>query len=315
MNPWPQVTVVGAGAVGCFFGGMLARAGAPVTLIGRAQHVDVWNRDGLTIDSAQFPAKVAVRGATTLDAVADARLVLVCVKTLDLEATARDLAPLLSKDATVLCMQNGVDHAERFRAATAAAGGTAGLNAIPAAVYVAASLPEPGHVRHDGRGDLVIGNAPAADLQLVADVFTRAEVPCRISTNIAGELFVKLIMNCAYNAQSAICQANYGSIVGNRLTRAVLIDTVYECMAVAEALGLMLPVADPVNAALELGANTMPQQFSSTAQDIARGKLTEIDSLNGYIAARGGQLGVPTPVNSTLHALVKLIEAKPRERP
>jgi 2-dehydropantoate 2-reductase len=301
-NPWPgwpSVAVVGAGAVGCFFGGMLARAGAPVTFIGRQQHVDALNHDGLVIDSATFPSKVAVKASTSLDAVIGAQLVLVCVKTLDLDQTAADLATRLAKDAIVVCMQNGVDHAERFNASS-------GFPAIPAVVYVGAAMPSPGRVRHNGSGRLVLG--PASQSQPVADLFERAEVPCRISANIEGELWVKLIMNCAYNAQSALAQANYGRIVAQPETRRILIETVNECLAVAHASGIVLPNPDPLAAALELGTTTMTQQFSSTAQDIARGKLTEIDSLNGYVVRRGAEAGVPTPVNATLHALVKLRE-------
>jgi len=304
-----KIAVVGAGAVGSFFGGMLARAGESVIFIGRKEHADALNRDGLTIESAKFPAQVAVQASTSLDAVAGAELVLVCVKTLDLEKIAADLAPILSKDTIVVCMQNGVDHAERFEAVS-------GCRAIPSVVYVAAAMSAPGRVRHNGRGDLVIGAAThdvpkPTELNRVAEVFNRAEVPCRISANIEAELWVKLIMNCAYNAQSALTQANYGSIIANPHTRAILIDTVYECIAVARALGIVLPGPDPVDAALELG-HTMAQQLSSTAQDIARGKLTEIDSLNGYVVRRGAEAGVPTPINRTLHALIKLREQVPK---
>jgi 2-dehydropantoate 2-reductase len=306
MSTWPKVTVVGAGAVGCFFGGMLARAGAAVTFIGRQPHVDALNRDGLVIESEKFPSQVAVKASTSLDAVTGAELVLVCVKTLDLEHTAAELASRLAKDAIVICMQNGVDHAERFAAVS-------GFPAIAAVVYVGAAMPAPGRVRHNGSGALVLGAAPRSPD--VADLFGRAGVPCRVSTNIEGELWVKLIMNCAYNAQSALAQANYGRIVAQPETRRILVETVAECLAVARAAGIELPNADPLASALELGTSTMTQQLSSTAQDIARGKLTEIDSLNGHVVRRGGELGVPTPANATLHALVKLLETSKQTGP
>jgi len=295
-----KVAVVGAGAVGCYFGGMLARAGASVTLIGREAHVEALRRDGLFIDSAKFQAQIPVQASTSLDAVAGTELVLVCVKTLDLETTAKALAPLLAEDALVVCMQNGVDHAERFIAAS-------GRSAIPAVVYVAAAMAGPGRVKHLGRGDLVIGAAPQEALERAAKIFNEGGVPCRISDNLAGELWVKLIMNCAYNAQSALTGANYGSIVANADTRAVLVETVKECIAVARACGITLTNPDPLAAALEL-SNSMGQQHSSTAQDVSRGKKTEIDSLNGYVVRRGAEVEVATPVNQTLHALVKLRE-------
>src|SRR5688572_15494037 len=110
---WPRVAVVGAGAVGSYFGGMLARAGAPVTLIGRPLHVDVWARDGLTIDGVTVRESIPVAAATRVDAARDADLVLVCVKSPDTERTARDLAPHLSAGALIVSLQNGVDNVAR----------------------------------------------------------------------------------------------------------------------------------------------------------------------------------------------------------
>src|SRR5271156_3055277 len=130
---WPRIAVVGAGAVGCYFGGMLARAGAPVTLIGRAQHVEAINRDGLLIDSVHFKERVFVSASTVLGAVRDAQLVLFAVKTVDTETTATLLAPFLAPDANVVSLQNGVDNTERMDFA-------AGIQAISAVVYIAAEM-------------------------------------------------------------------------------------------------------------------------------------------------------------------------------
>ena len=115
-------------------------------------------------------------------------------------------------------------------------------------------------------------------------------------------------MNCAYNAISAVTQARYISIKENALARDVMRELIQEVVAVGTAAGVVLPAADQLTyAALQLG-EAMADATSSTAQDLARSRPTEIDSLNGYVARRGKQLGVPTPVNNTLHALVKLLE-------
>ena len=211
---WPRIAVVGAGAVGCYFGGMLARAGAPVTLIGRAPHVDAINRDGLFIDSVHFKERVSVSASTELESVRDAQLVLFCVKTVDTESTAKLLAPYLAPDTTVVSLQNGVDNAERMDFAT-------GIQAISAVVYIAAEMIGLGQVKHSGRGDLVIGNplsdqgASEAELAEIAETFTRASVPCQVSQNITLEQWKKLIMNCAYNALSALSRARYGRLVAD----------------------------------------------------------------------------------------------------
>ncbi|MBZ5592540.1 MAG: 2-dehydropantoate 2-reductase [Acidobacteriia bacterium] len=293
---------MGAGAVGCYFGGMLARAGADVTLIGRPHHVEAIARDGLFLDTLHFQQQVRVSASTDLNAAHQAGIVLFCVKTFDTEDAAKSLAAHLAPGAAVVSLQNGVDNVERMRSA-------AGIDAVPAVVYVAVAMTAPGRVKHSGRGDLIIGDffGGGRDLESLAAVFTHAGVPCRVSNNIAGDLWTKMIINCAYNAISALGRAKYARLVANPWTRELMKQVTEEAVAIARASGVRLPEADMVDAVWKL-AETMSGATSSTAQDIARGNRTEIDALNGYLVRRGAQLGVPTPVNQTLHALVKLLE-------
>jgi 2-dehydropantoate 2-reductase len=297
----PAVAVIGAGAVGCFFGGMLARFGVPVTLIGRQPHVAAITRDGLLLETLRFREVVPIAATTEIGALRDAQIILFCVKTLDTEVVAREIQPLLQPGASVISLQNGVDNVTRIYSAS-------GIAAIPAVVYVACAMVAPGHVKHSGRGDLIIGDTPAS--AAIATLFERAEVPCRISESIAADLWMKLIMNCAFNAISALGCSQYGPIVDFPPTRSLIASIVGEAVAVAQAEGIVLPEAAIVEDALKLGRD-MAGATSSTAQDIARGRPTEIDSLNGYLVRRGAQLGVAVPVNRTLHALVKLLEIAP----
>jgi 2-dehydropantoate 2-reductase len=296
-----SVAVLGAGAVGCYFGGMLARAGVPVTLIGRARHVDAINADGLFLDGLRFQERIPVLASTDVSATHDADIVLFCVKTVDTEQAAKLLRP----EALVISLQNGVDNVSRIRAAT-------GIETIPAVVYVAAAMTAPGRLKHSGRGDLVMGDIWGNEhlrgcLPNIATMFERAEVPCRISENVEGELWTKMIINCAYNAISALGQAKYAALVRDTLTRDLMRQVTEEAIAVARAGGVRLPDMDLMDAVWKIG-DAMAEATSSTAQDIARGNRTEIDSLNGYIVRRGAELGVPAPANQTLHALVKLLE-------
>jgi 2-dehydropantoate 2-reductase len=299
---WPRIAVVGAGAVGGYFGGMLARAGAPVVMIGRPAFVEAVRKNGLLLDTVQFKETVRVEASTELEAARSADVVLFCVKTTDTESAARDLAPLLSSSATLVSLQNGVDNAEKIRAA--------GIDALSAVVYVAASVPEPGRVKHVGRGDLVVGPRNARTEKFAA-LFERAGIGCRISDNIDGELWTKLIWNCALNAISALGRAKYGQIAASPDALKVVENAVNEVLAVAVAARIQLPGVETPQAGLAGAlkiATQMSGAISSTGQDLMRGKRTEIDSLNGYISRRGAELGVPTPVNRALYALVKLAE-------
>ena len=300
---WPRIAVAGAGAVGGYFGGMLARAGAPVMMIGRAAFVEAVRANGLFLDTVQFKENVRVEASADLKDIRGAEIVLFCVKTTDNSATARELAPLLAPGAMVVSMQNGVDNVEQIRAASS-------IEALPAVVYVAAAVPKPGTVKHAGRGDLVIGPRNA-QTEHVAALFERAGVGCRISENIEGELWTKLTWNCALNAISALGRAQYGQISASGEARKLVETAVHEILAVARAAGVHPPGFEDPQVALAGAfkiATQLAEAYSSTAQDLMRGKRTEIDSLNGYISRRGAELGVATPVNHALYTLVKLAE-------
>jgi len=302
-----RVAVLGAGAVGCYFGGMLARAGHEVTLIGRPVHVDAFRARGLRFEGLKFDEHVAVKASTEASAVRGCRLVLFCVKSTDTDAAAAQIAPFLDAGALVLNLQNGVDNTERIQARVA-------QPVIPAVVYVATEMAGPGHLKHHGRGDLVIGDlggkVPRDALALVKQWFEAAGVPVAVSDNVAGELWAKLVVNCAYNALSAITQLPYGKMIEGPGVRDVMRDVVEETLAVAKASGVAM--ASDMLARTYKIAEAMPTQFSSTAQDLARGKPTEIEHLNGFVLRRGAALGVPAPANRALYALVRLLESKPR---
>ena len=308
MHPFKSIVVVGSGAVGSFYGAMLARAGHRVTLIGRAPHVQAIEQHGLQLHMAGRVEAVKIGATTELSAVRGADLVLFCVKSTDTDALARQIAPLLDANAALLSLQNGVDNTRVLTQHIAQL-------VVPTAVYVATAMPEAGVVQHFGRGELVIGNihtdikssANEKRLQAIVDLFATAQVPVRISPDVMGELWGKLLVNCAYNAISAVTQMPYGKMAALPAIVETQHAVVREVIAVAVADGQKLLLAESLQA-VERIAIGMPEQLSSTAQDIARGRPTEIDHLNGFIARRGAELGVATPVNQALFALVKLLE-------
>ncbi len=256
-----KIAVMGAGAVGCYYGGMLARAGHEVSLIGRPQHVEAVRRNGLDLETSSFRISVRMGASTDAHAAQGAELVLFCVKSPDTESAGSMVAPYLAPDALVLSLQNGVDNAERLASVLP-------QQVVPAVVYVAAEMAGPGHVRHHGRGELVVGRGPAS--AVITDLFDTAGIAVQVSDNVIGALWAKLIVNCAYNALSAITRMPYGRLVQAEGVEAVMRDVVQECLAVARASGVDVP--GDVWEAVEQIARTMPSQLSSTAQDLARGQ-------------------------------------------
>jgi 2-dehydropantoate 2-reductase len=298
------VAVVGAGAVGSYYGGMLARAGHDVTLLGRPQHVEAIGRLGLRLETKTFDERIRVAASSEPRAVTGAGLVLFCVKSTDTDTAAAAVKAYLAPQARVLSLQNGVENADRLRAILS-------QEVLATVVYIGTEMAGPGHVRHHGRGELIIERSRASDE--LQRALIAAGIPTTISDDVRSALWAKLILNCAYNALSAITQLPYGRLVQGAGIAGVMRDVVDECVAVAKADGVML--REDIDAAVKKIVETVPDQYSSTAQDLARGKPTEIDHLNGLIVRRGEALGIATPANRVLYAAVKLMESQGRGTP
>ena len=235
-----HIAVVGAGAVGSFYGAMLARAGHRVTLIGRPAHVQATTRNGLKLDLASSSATevIQIEASTELSSLRSADLVLFCVKSTDSASVALQIAPYLSPHALIMSLQNGVENAALIAQHVPHA-------VIPCVVYVATEIPAPGCVKHHGRGELVIGTMqvsrlsdPQKTLQKIVELFGSAQVPVQISQNVMVELWSKLMINCAFNAISGLAQIQYEKLAALESVRITQAAVVKEVIAVALADGI-----------------------------------------------------------------------------
>lgn len=299
-----HIAVIGAGAVGCYYGGLLLRAGHDVTFIGRQPHVDAINAHGLLLDMQGFRGHLPAKAAVDTSDLAAPDLVLFCVKSADTEEAGRALAGRLRPETSVLSLQNGVDNAPRLRAVI-------GQEVIPAVVYVGSGMAGPGHIKHHGGGGLAIGASAASEA--MARTFEAAGIPTEIAADIETTLWSKLVINCAFNALSAVAGIAYGPMLEVQGARDVIVSAVQEAIAVARASNVAIP-GDLVAQILKIPA-LMPNQTSSTAQDLARGKPSEIDFLNGFVVRKGAEFGIATPTNQALRVMVKLAERSGVRRP
>ncbi len=302
MNKSPKVVVLGAGSVGCFFGGMLARAGHDVTLIARANHVEAIAKNGLYMDCLSFQDYVQVKAQSHYQSLSDADIVLCCVKSPDTEIVIEEVKQYLNKSAAILSLQNGVDNAERIAKLV-------DNPTYPTVVYVATAMVGPGKLKHFGRGELVLGalGNNSSELNLLSDFFQKSNIPCEVSSNIRKALWLKFLVNCSYNGISAIGQIQYGKMVSTPEVVNLINQITQECLMVAKKEGVMITSTEASQANHAIGV-TMSGQKSSTAQDLAKGKLTEIDYLNGLIVRKAAEYGLSTPANQAVYALVKMLE-------
>jgi 2-dehydropantoate 2-reductase len=305
---------MGGGAIGCLYGAWLARAGAAVSIAARPAHVEAMRSNGLRATGRDFDFHTPIRASTGMDILSDCDVILFCTKTPDTEPVAADLKSFLSPAAVVLAFQNGVDGAERLAAILP-------NPVFPAALVVSCFMAGAGHVHHNGRGDVILGEwfagradagARQATLQGLVETFKRASIPASVAEDIRLTLWTKLAMNCAYNALSALGRARYQRLVTTEASRALMRQTVEELVAVGQADGVPLVFDTVLKQVMDL-ADGFPAAISSTAQDIARGRGTEIADLNGYVVRRGRALGRPTPLNETLERLITVLEEAPAD--
>jgi len=238
----------------------------------------------------------------------DADLVLLSVKSLDTERTMADVKSILPSKAVILSLQNGIANIDIASKIVA--------NPVYAAVvYVAAGMIGHRTMKHHGRGELLIGDmqeiglGDEQNLKEICKLFEAADVPCAISPQIKREMWLKFLVNCSFNAISGIGQISYGEMVKSPSIVKLIEEITREFLAIAALENVNITLAEAL-AANESIATTMVTQISSTAQDLSKGKMTEIDFLNGYIVELGKRYGVATPYNESIHALVKMLESQ-----
>jgi len=301
-----QIAVVGAGAMGCLFGGMLAEAGHAVQLITRlpeaAEHI---RTHGLRLEGWGGERTLAVPASADLRQAADAELVLIAVKAYDTATVAPAVAAAVPPPVPILTLQNGLGNVETIAAAVGTARTLGGVTAQGATALGV------GHVRHAGRGPTVIGEAagPATDrTRLLAQTFSEAGIETTVTDDLPAALWHKLIVNVGINAIASLTRRRNGELLDGGPAEALLEQAVAEAAAVARAEGLPVDRAIETQRVKEVCRATA-LNFNSMFQDLRRGRRTEIDFINGAIVERGQAAGIPTPVNRVLTQLVKALSA------
>ena len=297
-----KIAVLGSGAMGCLYGGMLAEAGADVTLVDLwKEHIDAVNAGGLTIDEASGSRTVKnIRGTTDPADVGEVDLVVVFVKATATEQAMRDALSLIGPRTSVLTLQNGLGNVEKL------------CNVIDSRQVVAgttghgSTLIGPGHIRHAGTGDTVIGELDGGRsdrIETIASFFEKAGIITKVSSNVMGLIWTKLIVNIGINALTALTGLKNGRLLEFRETDELLVRAVEEACAVARKKGIRFEVEDPVEHTRHIARKTADNR-SSMLQDVTAGRPTEVSVINGAVVEEGKKLDIATPVNTVLTNLL-----------
>ena len=313
----PRVLVAGAGSLGSIFGAFLRLAGLPVTLLGRAPHLDAVARSGLRVDGIWGDhhaegfeiATTAARLEGPFDAI------FVSVKSYDTEAIARQVAGTLADDGVMISLQNGLGNVEAIEAVVGAG------RALGARVIFGATIPEPGRARvtvfadPTAIGSLADGVHPRRDdaARRWATIIDESRVPAIHTDRLPALLWAKAFYNAALNPLGALLGTHYGALPENPESRALMDTVVDEAFAVALAEGVVLPWRDAEEYRREFYSRLVPSTYdhrSSMLQDLEHARRTEVDAINGAIWRRGSAHDIKTPVNETLTRLIHLVESR-----
>ena len=301
-----KIAVVGAGGVGGYLGGLLAKEGHEVGLVARGAHLVAIRETGLRIKSVH--GDFDVRPALATDRAAEfgvADVVVFVVKTYDTDAAAEAARPLVGKETVVVPFQNGVDAFARLAPHFGAD------KIVPGAVWIVTSIAEPGLVVQESQvrrfvvGESDGGHSPR--VVAIRDAIASTGCAAEIATDITQVLWTKLLMLASIAAVTSVTRSTIGRILAVPETKTMLHRAMAEVEAVARAKGIAL---DDGAAETWMGfaGKLEPTATSSMARDVAAGRRSEYDALAGAVVRGGRETGVPTPVHELCFTILKTLE-------
>jgi 2-dehydropantoate 2-reductase len=300
-----RIAVMATGAVGGYFGARMAAAGHDVFFIARGANLAAIRANGLRIESVNGDLHLAKPNATDDPAtVGPVDVVLFAVKLWDTEKAAEFSLPLLRADTRVVTLQNGVDSYERIAPIVGPA------RAIPGVTYVVTVIDRPGVIKQTSPFQSIVcgtpDGRPDAPLQAFVAAAKAAKIDITLSDNIERDRWYKFIFLAATSGATAVTRLPMGPILADPDTRAMFRNIMMETFAVGRAKGVSLDQAFLDQRMANIDSAVPPAMKASMANDLDRGNRMELDWLAGQVSRLGKQYGVPTPVNDTIYAALKL---------
>ncbi len=317
-----KIAVFGTGAIGGFYGALLAKAGHEVHFIARGKNLEALQKNGLHMSSAAGIAEVSlpeVRCTSDPRSIGQVDLTLLCVKSYDTASLVEPLASLMGEASSVLSVQNGVDNAEIL------AERLGPERVVAASAFVNVSLQAPGRISHLYGGQLVIGqadptsedgadNGSPGDLyrpDQIAEVLSHAGITVEVSRGIRKVLWMKLVWNASFNALTCLTGATIREVLALPEARHLAEEAMREVAVVGKAQGLEVSEQEIQNM-LEHAAR-MGDAPTSMLTDRKMGRRLEHEAISGIVVRRGEEHGIPTPINQILYAMLKSVDAHGRE--
>ncbi len=302
-----RIVIMGSGAIGSLYGGLLSHAGEDVVLlVGRKPYVDAVNRNGLKIKGVLGEHSLDLKATQNPSKIDEAELVLITTKAYDSAEAASRIQHLVDNGASVLVLQNGIGTEKKVAEVL-------GTNRVlRGTTCMGAIMTGPGEVTVTGIGITEIGSHYPENMDMVervTSILRKAGFDVRSSDNIEGVVWTKTIVNCGINPIGALTGLTNGEIYNDPRLRKLVIKLIREAVEVASALNIELTADDPIRYALGT-AKATGDNINSMLQDIRLCKQTEIDAITGEVIRLARKLGIETPLSDSVYALVKALESK-----
>jgi 2-dehydropantoate 2-reductase len=301
-----KIVIVGPGAMGCLLANFLSKSKEEIWFLDKnKERAAKIHQNGISIEGISGYWQTTIKATVDIKQIGQADLIIIAVKSYDTKEAVAEARPLIKENTRVLTLQNGIGNIEIISEIVGSD------KVIGGVTNLGATLLEAGKVRHAGHGETVIGRSDGkipVEMRYIREIFNKVGLETRISRDIKGLLWSKLIINVGINALTAITRLNNGKLLDFEGTRKILREAVTEATRIAKRKRIKLIYDDPL-AKVEAVCEATATNVSSMLQDVLRKKRTEIDFINGVIVRQGQELGIPVPVNSLLVDLVKTIEA------
>jgi len=305
-----KILVMGAGAVGAYFGARLRAAGEDVVLCARGENLRAIRERGLDITSIRGDLRIDVTATDAPRDFAPYDLILFCVKTYDTEAAADAISGCLAPGGAILTLQNGVENEQKHTAIfgrEAVMGGNA---------RVGVEMVAPGKIVHLSTGHIDFGELDGRETdrtRKVADVFRRAGILGQISADILTARWDKLVWNGAVNTVATLTRRRVGEILDDPEGLTLLRTLMQEIVNVARAEGANIS-GDRIDAYIAHSQKNLRALKTSTQQDLERGKPLEYEALSGAVVRAARRHGISVPAVETVYALLRLLDGAPKPR-
>ncbi|MBN1913525.1 MAG: 2-dehydropantoate 2-reductase [Candidatus Omnitrophica bacterium] len=301
-----KVVVIGPGAIGCLLAAFLSKSKEEIWLLDKnKERAQIIGRQGIRVEGVAGNWQADIRITADVNDIGKADLVIVTVKSYDTKEAVIKAKALIDENTSVLTLQNGIGNVEIISEIISVE------KVIGGVTNLGVTLTDTGRVRFAGRGETVIGRLDSritVEMRKIREIFNKSGLQTRISRDIKGLLWSKLLINAGINALASLLRLNNGRLIEFEGTRKLMREAVTEGIRVAKRKRIKLVFDDPL-AKVEAVCEATAANVCSMLQDVRKNKRTEIEFINGVIVRQGQELGISTPVNSVLLNLIKTIEA------